>query len=204
MKQERLTALADGIFAIAMTLLVLTIVVPQISPENVSNRSLWQSLLNIKVSFFSHILSFALLFTYWNAHHFIISIYAKNINFKLTALNAVFLLLISLVPFSTYFFGLYSFTQIAIFIYGLHIILISFVLYIMKRYVIKSKNIESVLSYRDIYHGNIRLFLPIIFSTLAILLSFNPKISLALFAFVIIFNLIPGSTDIIAWFFKKD
>ena len=201
MKQERLASLSDGIFAIVMTLLVLALSVPNIPELTATNQNLWQALSSMKISFLSYVLSFALLFTYWNAHHFIISVYAKNIDFNLTMRNALFLLFIALVPFSTHFLSLYSSTELAIFIYGSHIILISALLFEMKRYVIDSQNIESVLSFRDIRHGNIRLILPVIFSVIAILFSFiNPKISIALFAFVITFNLIPGSTDAVSWF----
>ncbi|HXK35087.1 MAG TPA: TMEM175 family protein [Candidatus Paceibacterota bacterium] len=200
MKQERLTGLSDGIFAIVMTLLVLTLKVPELPISEVANANLWQALSDIKISFLSFVFSFALLFTYWNAHHFIISVYAKNITFPLVVRNAIFLIAIALVPFSTHFLGIYSQTQIAVFIYGLHIILISAILFEMKRFVIVSHDIESILSYRDIRNGNIRLALPGVFSVLAILLSFvNTNISLSFFAFVVVFNLVPGSTDIVVW-----
>ena len=194
MKASRLDNLADGIFAIVMTLLVLQIRVPEIIGR-VTNEKVWDSLLEIKPLFFSYLLSFALLFTYWRAHHYFTSVYAKNIDIRLTNINALFLALVALVPFSAQLLGTYSHTQIAISLYGLHVILLGATLWWMRDYIIKSKYIEnSEISERDLRHSTLRLAVPIICSVLAILISFiNPTLSLALYTFAIIFNLLPQS-----------
>lgn len=199
MKQGRLASLADGIFAIVMTILVLSLQVPEFSGI-VTNEGLWSALKAMKIAFLSYVLSFALLFTYWRAHHFIVSIYAKNIDFQLTTINAIFFLFIALVPFSTHFLALYSATQLAIFIYGANIIIIGLTLLWMKQHVIRSHDIKAILTPRDRRHGDIRILLPVVFAVVAMLLSIvSTQISFALFAFAILFNLIPKSTDIIAW-----
>ena len=55
--------------------------------------------------FMSMVISYALLFTYWRAHHFIASVYAKNITVELANINGLFFLLITLVPFAARFLG---------------------------------------------------------------------------------------------------
>ncbi|MCC6290786.1 DUF1211 domain-containing protein [Candidatus Nomurabacteria bacterium] len=199
MKSSRLDNLADGIFAIVMTLLVLEIRVPEIvGPANSLN--VWGALLLIKPLFFSYFLSFALLFTYWRAHHYFTSVFAKNIDVHLTNINALFLGLVALIPFSSQLLGTYSNARIAIAIYGLHIILLGLTLWWMRDYIIKSEKIENRhISDRDYRHSTIRLVVPIICSVVAILISFyDTTLSLALYTFAIIFNLLPQSTSLLS------
>lgn len=197
MKASRLDNLADGIFAIVMTLLVLDIRVPLVAGL-AGNNDVWNALLEIKPLFLSYLLSFALLFTYWRAHHYFTSVYAKNIDVRLTNINALFFALVALVPFSSQLLGAYSHTQLAISVYGLHVILLGATLWWMRDYVIKSKYIENTeISTKDLHHGTLRLAVPIICSLLAILISFiNTTLSLALYTFAIIFNLLPQSTTL--------
>ena len=89
MKQTRLDQLADGIFAIVMTILVFEIKVPEFYGV-VDNKALLESLVKLLPVFISYLLGFSLLFTYWRSHHFIATILAKNIDTKFTNLNAIF------------------------------------------------------------------------------------------------------------------
>ena len=73
MKLSRIDGLADGIFAIVMTLLIIEIRVPEFE-KPIGNGELWHSLQELSHLFLSYILSFALLFTYWRAHHYVISL----------------------------------------------------------------------------------------------------------------------------------
>src|SRR3989344_7256968 len=97
MNHTRLDQLSDGIFAIVMTILVFQIELPELWGP-VTNLGLWLEVEKLLPLALSYVLSFALLFTYWRAHHFFISIYAKNIDSMLTNINALFFMLISLVP----------------------------------------------------------------------------------------------------------
>ena len=108
MKFARIDGLSDGIFAIVMTLLIIEIRVPEFH-EHISNQQLWESLKELSALFLSYTLSFALLFTYWRAHYFVLAI-AKNLNVRLTNYNALFLFFIGLLPFSTHLLGRYCFS----------------------------------------------------------------------------------------------
>jgi uncharacterized membrane protein len=122
MKQHRFEALADSIFAIVMTILVFEIRVP-IYDGIVSDKTLFDAIMNIYPLFLSYLLSFSLLFTYWRAHHFITSVLAKNIDLKLSNLNALFFLFVGLVPFSSHLLGAYSYTETAIITFAVNIIM---------------------------------------------------------------------------------
>ena len=200
MKPTRLDELSDGIFAIVMTILVFEIKVPDLAPH-VTNWELWHSIRQILPSFFSYVLSFSMLFTYWRAHHFFISVYAKTINTRLTNINALFFLLVGLVPFSTSLLGKHTENVLSIVIFGINTILIGLCLYWMRSYVFKSESIKNMeVSRKEMNHGTIRTMVPVFSALLAIILGLiNTKISLALFTFAILFNFSLTSTT----FFNK-
>ena len=190
MSHTRLDQLSDGIFAIVMTILVFEIKVPAIwGPIN--NLGLWFEIEKLIPVFLSYILSFALLFTYWRAHHFFVSIYAKNIDSMLTNINALFFMLISLVPFSSNILGQFGENELAIIIFGTHIILIGLCLYWMRTYVLYSDHIKNPeISKREIRGSTIRTLVPVVFSIIAIPLSFfSITFSIILLTLAVIFNL---------------
>ncbi len=198
MKPTRLDELSDGLFAIVLTLIVFEIKVPDIS-TSAGNMELWLAIKGLTPLFASYILSFALLFTYWRAHHFFASVYAKNIDAKLTNINGLFFLLVSLVPFSASVLGRFSENQLAIIIFGVHIILIGLCLLWMRNYVLYSEHIKNPeISQHEIFGSTVRTVVPIIFAFLAVILSFvNLKLSILLFTLAVIFNLFPSSTKVL-------
>lgn len=197
MSHTRLDQLADGIFAIVMTILVFEIKVPVIL-GSFNNMDLWLEITKMLPVFLSYIISFALLFTYWRAHHFFISMYAKNVDSLLTNINALFFMLISLIPFSSSVLGKFPDNELSIIIFGAHIVLIGLSLYWMRRYVLYSPHIQNPeISKREIRGSTIRTLVPVVFALVAIPLSFwSIKISLTLFTLAVIFNLSSYSTQL--------
>ena len=65
---DRLVFFSDGIFAIAMTLLVLEIRVPEVPPD-LAAAEVPTAVLALWPKFFSYVLSFLVIGTYWVAHH---------------------------------------------------------------------------------------------------------------------------------------
>jgi len=203
MKPARLEQLADGIFAIVMTILVFEIKAPDILMPGNSNE-LYFAMKELLPVFLSYLLSFSLLFTYWRAHHFFVSVYAKNIDRNLTNINAIFFLFLALIPFSTSLLGKYSNNQFAIIWFGLHTIVIGLCLFWIRGYVFKSDHIKNIeVSKQEIHRGTIRIFVPVVFALLAILISFaDISLSLWLFTLAVIFNFSHTSTALISKFFK--
>jgi len=195
MKQARLDALADGIFAIVMTILVFEIRVPEFRGV-VSDQTLISSLVTIYPLFLSYLLSFTLLFTYWRSHHYIASVLAKNVDIMLSNISALFFFFVALVPFSSHFLGRYYYSEVAIIVFASNIILIGLSLWEMRRYVIKSHEIENA-PYTQIEneHANMRILLPVVVSFIAIIVSFfNKEVALIFFTITILFNLSRRST----------
>ena len=198
MKQQRLDGLADGIFAIVMTLLTFDLRIEKITLP-VSDASLWQAILNLAPIGISFILSFALLFTYWRAHHFLASVYAKALTVGLANYNGVFFLFITLVPFTARLLGEYGDTRVAIAIYGINVICIGIALFMMRYHIENSEAIEkSPITKADRRSGYIRILFPVFSACIAILISFwDTTVSMVLFTIAILFNILPASTNII-------
>jgi uncharacterized membrane protein len=203
MKSGRLEQLADGIFAIVMTILVFEIHIPA-NITSISNAGLWNEILKLEPYFFGYILSFALLFTYWRAHHFFISVYAKNIDSRLTNINTLFFMLISLVPFSTSLISKFPESILAISVFGFHIILIGLCLYWMRNYVFYSEHIRNPeITHHEIRGSTVRTLTPVFASLVAIYISFfNTELSLTIFTLAVIFNLSSYSTTLFERIFK--
>jgi uncharacterized membrane protein len=102
---ERLSFFSDGVFAIAITLLVIEIKVPVI--EHPSNDDLIHSLSHMGLRFLGFLISFAIVGHYWSVHHRIFG-YVKKSPTTLVWINLAFLFSVVLLPFSSGFIGEYS------------------------------------------------------------------------------------------------
>jgi uncharacterized membrane protein len=94
---ERLGALSDGVFAVAMTLLVLDVRVPV--EDLTSDRMLWHGILDLWPEFAAYLLSFTLLGTFWIAQHALLGLCTRTVR-HLTWLQLGFLFVVTLLPFS--------------------------------------------------------------------------------------------------------
>ncbi len=201
MKSNRLEQLSDGIFAIVMTILVFELKIPEMTFGS-TNQDLSQVLINMFPFFLSYVLSFAMLFTYWRAHHFFISVYAKNIDMQLTNINALFFLFVGLVPFSTSLLGRNPDLELPIIIFSINVIFIGLCLYWMRSYVFKSPHIKNIeVSHAEIVRGTIRTMVPVVFALIAIPLCFwNKEVALGLLTLAILFNFSSSSSHILSKF----
>jgi len=117
---DRLKALADGVFAVAMTLLVLELVIPELKEH--SNRELSSVLLSMWPKFLAYVLSFLIAGIYWLVHHVIFDA-IKYYNSTLAWINIIFLLFVALIPFTTWLLGEYFLMKTSTIIYGVHLLL---------------------------------------------------------------------------------
>ena len=110
---HRLEALADGIFAIAMTLLVLELRVPEAS----GTGDLASRLLDLWPRFFTFFISFVVLGVYWFAHHQTFY-FVVRVNRTLVWLSILFFLGAALIPFVASLLGSYPEDPVALSLYG--------------------------------------------------------------------------------------
>jgi uncharacterized membrane protein len=138
---ERILMLTDGIFAIAMTILVLELHVPELA-EHLSDADLHTALFALLPKFLSYVVSFAILGIYWVGHHNVFH-FIKRVDRRFLWLNILFLLLIALIPFSAALLGNYGNSQISVIVYGTHLILLGIVLFVSWRYAARKKNLTN-------------------------------------------------------------
>jgi len=113
---DRTLAISDGVFAFAVTLLVLDLIVPSLAP-GASSIDLWQALTKEYISFFSYILSFLIAGVWWNAHHRNFDRIRRS-DSALRWLNLLFLLWIALLPFFTKILDQYINLQLGVVLYA--------------------------------------------------------------------------------------
>jgi len=95
----RLEAFSDGVFAIAITLLVLEIRVPPIQ-ATANGRELVTALRELWPSYLGYLISFVTLGIMWANHHSMFR-YVHRSNFHFLLINVLFLMFISFLPFPT-------------------------------------------------------------------------------------------------------
>lgn len=119
---SRVLAFSDGLFAIAMTLLVVGVELPELSSPDVSELA--DALGDLETQIYSFFISFAVIGMYWLAHHrFIARLGSMDRGF--IGLNLVYLALIAFFPFPTDLLGSYFHNPLAVGIYALAVCLIS-------------------------------------------------------------------------------
>jgi len=119
---ERLKTLADGVFAIVMTLLVLELSVP-VAKEMGSNSDLLHQLGEMLPEFLIYALSFMIVGIFWVIHHSVFSV-IRMYDTTLVWLNILFLMFVSLIPFSTALIGKNGFITVTAVLYGLNMLLL--------------------------------------------------------------------------------
>ena len=204
MNKSRIEALSDGIFAVAMTILIIDIRVPALVQPG-DGYELMKYLWKMWPLFRSYYISFAILGMYWIAHHALFHLFAKHANRPITYLNILFLCLITLIPFSTHLIGEYPMNTVAVATYGVNVIVISAVQYWMFCLTIKDPQVlHEGATQRLIKQTTVRMLLPPAFAVLGIITGFyHSSVSFFLFAFPVIFNIIPGSLNFLEHVFTR-
>jgi uncharacterized membrane protein len=94
---ERIQALADGVFAVAMTLLVLDLRVPSIGARDSS--ALWTQLTDLGPNLAAYVLSFTMLGTFWLALHTVLELCDRSDRMLAWAVLG-FLFFVTTLPFT--------------------------------------------------------------------------------------------------------
>ena len=116
--KARTEALADGIFATVMTILVLSLVVPTIT-GSVDSAGLAASLYNLLPDLFAYVITFILLGVIWIGHLSSLS-HITKIDRRLLWVNLLQLMGVGLIPFTTALLGRYPMQPLAVMTYGLN------------------------------------------------------------------------------------
>ncbi len=124
---ERLAALSDGIFAVAMTLLVLDLHVP-VSAAIHSEQDLWNALVQLSPSLLTYVMSFLTLGIFWVGQQSQLNHFARS-DRNLSWIHFAFLLAVTLTPFSTALLAAFITYRLALVVYWLNILLLGVLLF---------------------------------------------------------------------------
>src|SRR6266478_4749024 len=122
MPKGRVETLADGVFAIAMTLLAFNLQPPNV-PAIGGASDLQAALLAMLPHFRTYVLSFVVIGIYWLSHHFQFH-YVRHADRTLLWINILFLMFVATLPFSTAVLGRYGKYQTAIVLYSANLLLV--------------------------------------------------------------------------------
>jgi uncharacterized membrane protein len=135
-RTQRLEAFSDGVFAIAVTLLVLEIAVPA-----GSQHDLLGAFLNQWPSYLAYVVSFSTIGALW-LEHSLITEYLDQVDAILVRLNLLLLLVVSFLPFPTRLLAEYlnsdNAERVAVSIYGLTLLVALSLLSVLWRYAVRA------------------------------------------------------------------
>jgi uncharacterized membrane protein len=147
---ERIAALSDGIFAVAMTLLVLDLHAPAAELIH-DNRGLITALITLAPKLGVYIMSFLTLGIFWVGQQTQLNYLTKS-DRDLAWLHLLFLFFVTLMPFSTALIGAFIEVRAALLIYWANILLLGVALFLTWRSAC-AKNLISPEMPASLRHG---------------------------------------------------
>ena len=177
---ERLILFSDAVFAIAITLLVIEIKIPEIHEKPVTENAVLHKLAELIPKFVGFLVSFLLIGQYWIVHHRMFS-FVINFTDRLIWLNILFLFAIALMPFSTGFYSEFVLRGVVtpVIFYTANIALLGFANFLMWRYLSNQKNnlTENLTPALARYFSLRALTVPTIFVIFSFVYLYKPMIA---------------------------
>ncbi len=177
---ERMILFSDAVFAIAITLLVIEIKVPEIPKSEVTDGKLLNALGELIPKFFGFCISFMFIGIYWAVHHRMFG-FVINYTPKLLRLNLLFLFAVVLMPFSTAFYSEFVLRHVItpVIFYTGNIIILGLFNLLMWRHIGNPKNqLSEGLSRGDAKYYSFRaIIVPVMFTLFAFVYLLNPIVA---------------------------
>jgi len=120
---SRIVAFTDGVFAIAITLIVLQLDVPA---RITTDAELWQQVFRDEgVDFIAFLISFAVIGRYWVLNHQLMRMIGA-FDHRMLGLLLLYLLFIVLIPFSSELLGEHGDLRLSLVVYIVNLVLVNF------------------------------------------------------------------------------
>ncbi|MEV0460278.1 TMEM175 family protein [Catellatospora methionotrophica] len=155
----RVTGFSDGLFSIAMTLLIVEVAVPHMVHTG-DTRELLDRLEDLIPEFVGFFLSFALIGRYWVAHHQMFSV-LRGIDYGLISRNLVYLAFIAFMPFPTALLGDYFDNPLAVIAYAVTGAIVSALEVVLLRYAWKTGLLSVKVTPQVMRWGSIMSLAPV-------------------------------------------
>jgi uncharacterized membrane protein len=194
LSKSRIEALSDGIFAFAMTLLILDVKIPPLEPGH--EAELPYRLLDVAPHFLVYAISFLIIGVHWVGHHAQLHYIRRTDRTNLWT-NLFYLLAISSLPFSAGLLGRYPRQPASIIVYCGNLIAAGLLLFGQLRYAAgRGQLFDPDIDPGFIAAAGRRILMgPKIYLIAAVLSVFNPSLSLLLCILTPILYIAPGKVD---------
>jgi uncharacterized membrane protein len=179
--KNRLEALVDGIFAFAMTLLVLGINPPR-PQESLATAVLPDMIASLIPQVFLFIVAFLVLALFWLGHHRQFH-FVNRIDSAILWINILILIAIVFVPFSTDLAGDYSAVTDAVLLFHANMFIVGLLFSVQWCYICRQGHLCEQVPDEAIRHGGFcRSMLVVVIAVIGgILCFFNPPLSLLVY-----------------------
>ena len=186
---NRLLTFSDGVFAIAMTLLVVGIAVPTIEHAD-DVGELADALNDLSSNVISFFISFAVIGRYWVAHHEFFS-RLKEVDGGMMGLNLLYLAFVAFLPFPTALLGTYFENPLSIAIYAVNVGIVSGMEVVLFRHAHRRGLMERQMPEPVYRWGAMMSLSPVIFFLLSVPVAFlNTTVAVLTWFLAIPFGLI--------------
>jgi uncharacterized membrane protein len=191
---QRLIAFSDGVYAVAITLLILSIQTPQL--KDVPGNKLLETLFQQWPSWLSYILSFLAVGIGWINHHEMFRV-IKRVDVTLLALNLIILLFTTIFPVPTRLLAEYiqdaDGLRVAAVFYGLILTCLSFGYFFVWYYAAKASLLDQQLTPKVVHRETRRQALELLLGLGAVAIAFiSPPLGIAVYLLLAMYYLFSG------------
>lgn len=192
---NRIEALADGIVAVAMTLLVLDIKLPN-ELVAATDRALFDHLLSLEHTFVLYFISFTVLGMFWVGHHAHFH-FTRYVDHTLLWLNLLFLFGVTSVPFATDVLGDHFDLHLPFLLYGANLVALAALLLLQIAYLRRHPELAQPSLTRKVAR---RIALrTLAFAAIPVLsmavVFYNMRFALYLYLLLPVVHFLPGRVD---------
>jgi uncharacterized membrane protein len=191
--KSRFEAFSDGVFAFAITLLILGIALPE--AHYASNHDLTAALLHLWPNAIAYALSFAVIGIMWQNHHALFRL-VERVDRATVYWNLMLLAGTAFIPFATSTLGSYPTMQAAAFLYGLALSFCATAYNIMLAHLVRKRafydNVSNATVAQTVRAYHIGWATYVIAMLLALI---APVLSFAAYVAIAVYYMIPQGVD---------
>lgn len=192
MAKNRVEALVDGIFGVAMTLLVLDVKLPQGLPLD-TDAAMRAQLLAQTGNFRIYLVSFIVLGLYWIGHHMQFHL-VRSVDRVMLWINLAFMFGITMIPFSTSVLGEYGDLRSSAIVYGLNLLWLALLYWVQISYLERNPHLATAALTPAVarqFRRRVSVFIAVPLLSIAVAF-FNAWIAVHLYFVMALVGLLPG------------